>query len=372
MPVFLVAGCAGCCAGGAFWVFGIALKGSNELMEIAVGVARRDLPLFSCSCTLHTLRGTAAVGGARTALALPRRFLLHASVAFQSMSSLLLALPVAAVAVVAAGGAAGWDPSAGLIEETTVVPAVAASNQSYRRRLHRPPARRFVCIYMSRFRLDGKIKPLFLSLVSQQDAASALQCVHVHSGHRERRGARQILGHIPSPFPSNPLLWRYLSSFAFFRKDHLQCHPQDGLYIHHQLHFSRWHSLACFTHSRRVSAPPCSSANVDVPPPSESTAHYYASPNHSFSSRNSTVSSRNTEIFTPTESSSATLSHTSCQLFFSLFHSSSPVFSFFLVSRLFHFQAQCTFPSSEVLSGVLPEHYHWFAAALERAQPSVT
>ena len=161
MPVFLVAGSAGCCAGGAFWVFGIALKGSNELMEIAVGVARRDLPLFSCSCTLHTLRATAAVGGARTALALPRRFLLHASAAFQSMSSLLLALPVAAVAVAvaAAGGAAGWDPSAGLFEGTTVVPAVAASNQSYRRRLHRPPARRFVCIYMSRFRLNEiKIK----------------------------------------------------------------------------------------------------------------------------------------------------------------------------------------------------------------------
>ena len=153
MPVLLVAGSAGCSASSAFWVFGIALKGSNELMEIAVGVARRDLPLFSCSCTSHTPRVTAAVGGAQTAQALHRRFLLlSASVAFRSRLLLLLALPVvvaAAVAAVAAGGA-GWDPSAGLIEGTTVVPAVAASNQSYRRRLHRP-TRCFVCIYMSRF-----------------------------------------------------------------------------------------------------------------------------------------------------------------------------------------------------------------------------
>jgi hypothetical protein len=146
MPVFLVAGSAGCCASGAFWVFGIALKG-NELMEIAVGVARRDLPLFSCSCTEHTLRATAAVGGAPMAQALPRRCLLPSSVAFQSMSSLLLALPVAAAA------GAGWDPFAAPFEETMVVSAVAASNQPYRRRLQRPP-RRFVCIYMSRFRLN--------------------------------------------------------------------------------------------------------------------------------------------------------------------------------------------------------------------------
>lgn len=124
--------------------------------------------------------------------------------------------------------------------------------------------------------------------------------------------------------------------------------------------------------SRSKYPPPhYSSAHVDVPP-SESTAHYYASPNHSFSSRNSTVSSRNTEISTPTESSSAMSSHTSCQFLFFLLRSSSPVVSFFLASRLFHFQAQCTFPFSEVLSGVLPEHYHWFAAALEQARPSVT
>ena len=163
MPIFLVAGGAGCCTSRAFWVFRIALKG-NELMEIAVGVARRDLPLFSCSCTSHTPRATAAVGGARTALALLRRFLRLASVAFQSMLSLLLALPVVVVVVVVVAAAAvaaegaGWDPSAGPIEETMVVPgrsAVAASNQPYRRRLHRP-TRRFVCIYMSRFRLNRK------------------------------------------------------------------------------------------------------------------------------------------------------------------------------------------------------------------------
>ena len=37
-------------------------------MEIAVGLARRDLPLFSCSCTLHRLHATDVVGAAQQAL----------------------------------------------------------------------------------------------------------------------------------------------------------------------------------------------------------------------------------------------------------------------------------------------------------------
>jgi len=36
-------------------------------MEIAVGLARRDLPLFFCSCTLHRLHATDVVGAAQQA-----------------------------------------------------------------------------------------------------------------------------------------------------------------------------------------------------------------------------------------------------------------------------------------------------------------
>ena len=37
-------------------------------MEIAVGVARRDLPLFSCSCISHTPRASVEVGVAQKAM----------------------------------------------------------------------------------------------------------------------------------------------------------------------------------------------------------------------------------------------------------------------------------------------------------------
>ena len=43
-------------------------------MEIAVGVARRDLPLSSCSCISRTLRESVEVGAAQRAMGLPHHF----------------------------------------------------------------------------------------------------------------------------------------------------------------------------------------------------------------------------------------------------------------------------------------------------------
>ena len=65
MSVLLMADGTGCSARCASRVLGVALEWGRVRvrMEIAAGVARRDLPLFFCSCILHMPHGTASIDG---------------------------------------------------------------------------------------------------------------------------------------------------------------------------------------------------------------------------------------------------------------------------------------------------------------------
>jgi hypothetical protein len=76
-------------------------------MEIAVGVARRDLPLFSCSCTLHRLHVNDAACAARRA---PGHLRLRHPPVFYAWWTAETAGAVLAVGVGAGG--AGRDPCA--------------------------------------------------------------------------------------------------------------------------------------------------------------------------------------------------------------------------------------------------------------------
>jgi hypothetical protein len=82
-------------------------------MEVAVGVARRDLPLFSYSCILHTLRATDGAVEVLKTGGLRLHFLLPFCVFFLWFVSAKVVV-VAAVAVEVEG--AGSGPSEGLIE----------------------------------------------------------------------------------------------------------------------------------------------------------------------------------------------------------------------------------------------------------------
>lgn len=72
------------------------------LVEIAVGVARRDLPLFSCSCTEHTLRVSAEVYAAQKSSVHPPPFPPFSSSSSVAAGQSLLR-PAAAVAVAGVG-----------------------------------------------------------------------------------------------------------------------------------------------------------------------------------------------------------------------------------------------------------------------------
>ena len=83
-------------------------------MEIAVGVARRDLPLFFCSCILHTPHASAAACVAQTGPERRRRCRLSSCGALQMgwpMGAETQAEAGAVAAAAAGDGGAGWDPS---------------------------------------------------------------------------------------------------------------------------------------------------------------------------------------------------------------------------------------------------------------------
>jgi len=79
-------------------------------MEIAVGVARRDLPLFSCSCISHTPRASVEVGVAQTVMGHHHHF---RPLFFFFSQNFEWARRVVAVAVPVAVEVedADWDPS---------------------------------------------------------------------------------------------------------------------------------------------------------------------------------------------------------------------------------------------------------------------
>lgn len=81
-----------------------------EFMEIAVGVARRHLPLFSCSYILHTLRGIAAIVAVQMGLARRRRCRSPSACAFPCSSLVRQGRAQAAVAETASGGVVDWRP----------------------------------------------------------------------------------------------------------------------------------------------------------------------------------------------------------------------------------------------------------------------
>jgi hypothetical protein len=85
----------------------------NSTMEIAAGVARRDLPLFSCSYISRTLRGIVEAVEVLTTTPCRRSLcLLFSAVCWWGAQ--VGATPVVVVVAVAFGGAAGavWGPSA--------------------------------------------------------------------------------------------------------------------------------------------------------------------------------------------------------------------------------------------------------------------
>ena len=83
-------------------------------MEVAVGVARRDLPLFSYSCISHTLHATDGAVEVLKMEGLHLHFHLPFCVFFLWLVVSAKVVVVAAVAVEVEG--AGWGPSGELIE----------------------------------------------------------------------------------------------------------------------------------------------------------------------------------------------------------------------------------------------------------------
>ena len=76
-------------------------------MEIAVGVARRDLPLFSCSCTSHKPRASVEVGAAQRVMGHHHHFHLLFFFFFRNFEWVRR---VAAVPVAVGVGGADWGP----------------------------------------------------------------------------------------------------------------------------------------------------------------------------------------------------------------------------------------------------------------------
>ena len=75
-------------------------------MEIAVGVARRDLPLFSSSCISHTPRASVEVGAAQRVMGHHHYFHPLFFFFFEWVGRVVAVLPVAAEVE-----GADWDPS---------------------------------------------------------------------------------------------------------------------------------------------------------------------------------------------------------------------------------------------------------------------
>jgi hypothetical protein len=88
-------------------------------MEIAVGVARRDLPLFSCSCILHTPRASVEVGAAQRAMRHHHHFRPLFFSFFRNFEW-VGRVGVVAVPVAAEVEGADWDPSVKRIVKRTV------------------------------------------------------------------------------------------------------------------------------------------------------------------------------------------------------------------------------------------------------------
>ena len=116
MSVLLMTGGASCGTSCALGMFGIALLKENEsqecegLMEIAVGVARRDLPLFSCSCISHTPRASVEVGAAQRVMGCLHHFH-HLFFFFFRNFEWVRRAAAAAVPVAVEVAGADWDPS---------------------------------------------------------------------------------------------------------------------------------------------------------------------------------------------------------------------------------------------------------------------
>ena len=77
-------------------------------MEIAVGVARRDLPLFFCSCISHTPRASVEVGAAQRVMGHHRHFHPLFFSFFRNFEWARQVVAVVPVAVEVEG--ADWDP----------------------------------------------------------------------------------------------------------------------------------------------------------------------------------------------------------------------------------------------------------------------
>ena len=79
-------------------------------MEIAVGVARRDLPLFSCSCIWHTPRASVEVGAAQRVMEHHPHFRPLFFFFFQNFEWVIWVAAVLVPAAVEVEGA-DWHPS---------------------------------------------------------------------------------------------------------------------------------------------------------------------------------------------------------------------------------------------------------------------
>ncbi|MEA2475756.1 MAG: hypothetical protein QOE06_3671, partial [Thermoleophilaceae bacterium] len=94
-------------------------------MEIAAGVARRDLPLFSCSYNVRTLHGICVTDEVRWEIA-PPRFL----VLFSCVFCLWVEAAVGMTGFAVAAASAGWDPSGEQIAEMKAVDEVVAEGSA--------------------------------------------------------------------------------------------------------------------------------------------------------------------------------------------------------------------------------------------------
>lgn len=118
VAVLLVARCARRRTRCASWMLRVALYrrpqwSVNSMLEIAAGVPRRDLPLFSCSYISHTPRAIVAAVEVQTTTAYRRPPSPLFSAVCSSGAPLVVSVVLAVVAAVAvAGVGAGWGPSA--------------------------------------------------------------------------------------------------------------------------------------------------------------------------------------------------------------------------------------------------------------------